>query len=225
MPVSTLQFWLITAGVLVVAYLIGGIPWSLVIGKRFFGIDPREHGSGNLGATNVLRLMGVRAAIATMALDIAKGAVAVGIARLLVPQATFGQTASDWVAVGAALAAVLGHVYSPYIRMKGGKGVATSAGGLIVLTPLAAIIELVIFVGLVVSVRIVSVASVVIALVYPPLVWWLYEGNVPYTVTAFALATLVIWRHRANLGRIVRGEEPRISLRDRGNALRNGEVE
>ncbi len=218
MLTSQLGFWALVALVLAGSYLLGAIPWALVVGKRFFGIDPREHGSGNLGATNVFRVLGARAGAATLLLDAGKGALAVGLARLLVPQRTFGVTAADWVAVGAMTAAVLGHAYSPYIRFKGGKGVATSAGALCVLTPLAVLIELLLFIAVVLSSRMVALGSVVAAVVYPFLVLWLYPGNVPITVTVFALATLVIWRHRANIVRIVRGEENKLSLSRRGVA-------
>src|SRR5690606_992566 len=106
--------------------------------------------------------------------------------------------------------AVLGHSYSPYIRFRGGKGVATSAGMLSVLTPAAVLIELAIFVGVVAASRMVSLASVMCAIAYPPLVFWLYPGSLPLKVTAVVLAGLVIWRHRSNIGRIARGQEARI---------------
>jgi glycerol-3-phosphate acyltransferase PlsY len=219
---GSLQFWAVTAGLLVAAYLIGGIPWALIVGRRFFGVDPRDHGSGNLGATNVFRVLGARAGAATLLLDAAKGAVAVGLARALVPPEAVGMNASDWVAVGTLFAAVLGHSYSPYIGFKGGKGVATSAGGLFVLTPLAALLELIIFLGVLASFRIVSLASVVIAFAYPVLVLVLYPDSPPLVITAFVLAALVIWRHRANIRRILRGEERRISLSRRGQARDTG---
>lgn len=207
---------------LVFAYLVGGIPWALIIGKRFYKINPLEHGSGNLGATNVFRLLGARAAIATLVLDAAKGSVAVAAAGVAVPE-SMGSEAHWWAMVGAMMAAVLGHSYSPYIGLKGGKGVATSAGALFVITPAAALIELVLFIALVSTTRIVSLGSVTIALIYPLLVLWLYPDNTPVLITIVVLASLVIWRHRANIVRIVRGEENRISFRERGSATGNDE--
>ncbi len=206
-------------GAFVIAYLVGGIPWSLIIGKRFFGIDPRQHGSGNLGATNVFRLLGARAAAVTLLLDAAKGAAAVLVAWLLVPADVYGITVSDWTAVGAMMAAVLGHAYSPYIGFKGGKGVATSAGALFVLTPAAALLCLFVFALVVVLSRMVSLGSIVVALIYPPLTMVLYPGRTPLIIVIFILAALVIWRHRSNIVRIARGEESKISLRRRGAAV------
>jgi glycerol-3-phosphate acyltransferase PlsY len=195
---------------LVAGYLIGGIPWALIIGKRFFGIDPREYGSGNLGATNVFRTLGVKAALGTLLLDALKGSVAVVVAFAIVPGPT-SDVANQWTAVSAIMAAVLGHAFSPYIRFQGGKGVATSAGGLMVLTPIAALIELTLFVAVVASSRMVSLGSITIAVAYPVLVLWLYGDSVPYVVTSFVLAALVLVLHRGNIVRIARGQEPKVS--------------
>lgn len=199
-----------------VAYLVGGVPWALVVGKRLHGVDLREHGSGNLGATNVLRTLGVRAAAITLLLDAGKGAFAVLFAGVLVPADSWSGTAHEWTRVAAMISAVMGHSYSPYIRLSGGKGVATSAGALFVLTPLAALIELGIFALIVATTRIVSLGSVVIAVVYPLLVLWLYPGDTPILTTITCLAALVLWRHRSNIVRILRGEERKISVPGRG---------
>lgn len=201
---------------LLLAFLIGAIPWSLIIGKRFYGIDPREHGSGNLGATNVFRLLGARAGIITLVLDAAKGALAVTLAGLLVNASSYPQPVHDWFEVLAMMAAVLGHSYSPYIGFKGGKGVATSGGALAVVTPLAILIELTVFVTVVATSRMVSLGSVVVALTYPLLVLVLYPGRLPITITIFVLAALVLWRHRTNIRRIARGEERKLSFTNRG---------
>jgi glycerol-3-phosphate acyltransferase PlsY len=209
----------LVVAVLVGAYLLGGVPWSLIIGRRFFGVDLREHGSGNLGATNVFRVLGARAAVSTALLDVGKGSAAVGLARVLVRSSVVGTTAADWVAVGAMIAAVVGHSYSPYIRFRGGKGVATSGGGLLVLTPMVVLIELLVFVAVIATLRIVSLGSVVIALFYPVLVVWRYPGNTPLLVTSLFISVLVVWRHRSNIARIVRGEESKISIGRRGSAL------
>jgi acyl phosphate:glycerol-3-phosphate acyltransferase len=203
--------------VLVLAYLLGGIPWALVIGRRFYGIDLREHGSGNLGATNVFRVLGARAGAVTLLLDAFKGAAAVLASALLV-NASYGVAARDWTAVAAMLVAVLGHSYSPYIRLRGGKGVATSAGALFVLMPLAATISLFIFIAVTATSRMVSLGSLVIALAFPVLVLTLYPDSPSLVSVSFVLAAVVIWRHRANIVRIVRGEESKISLSGRGSA-------
>ncbi len=205
--------------VLGVAYLAGGIPWALIVGRRFYGVDLRERGSGNLGATNVFRELGARAAAITLVLDALKGSAAVLFAGLVVSADVFGQTAFEWTRVGAMFAAVAGHSYSPYIKLRGGKGVATSAGALFVLTPLAATIELALFIAVVAASRMVSLASIIVAVIYPLLILWLYPGRTPILVTVCVLAALVVWRHRSNLVRIAHGEERKISLRRRGEAL------
>lgn len=203
-----------------VAYLLGGIPWALVIGKGFYGIDVRTVGSGNLGATNVLRALGPLAAGVTLVLDAAKGAAAVLVAIALVPSAPFGPTAHQWAMVGAATAAMLGHAYSPYIGFKGGKGVATAAGALLVLTPYAWPFLLGTWLIVIVITRMVSLGSVIIAVEFPLICLWLYRGDWPIIIFAFVGAALVIWRHRANIGRIIHGEEPKISLKRSGTAAK-----
>ncbi len=209
--------------IVAVSYLLGGIPWALIIGKRLHGIDLREYGSGNLGATNVLRTLGATAAALTLILDALKGAGAVGIATLLVSASRFGTEAHEWGRVVAMLSAVLGHSYSPYIRFSGGKGVATSAGALFVLTPVVAAIELAVFAAVVATTRIVSLGSLVIALTYPLLVLWFYPDDRPALITITLLAALVIWRHRTNIVRMARGEERKISARGRDEATKDSE--
>lgn len=194
----------------VVAYLVGGIPWTLIVGKHFYGIDPRLHGSGNLGATNAYRLLGLRAAIIVLALDIAKGALAVAIAMLFCPPTVTGD-ARDWVLIGVGMAAVLGHMYSPYIRFRGGKGVATAAGAIAVVMPLVWPILFVSFAATLALSRMVSLGSIVVALEFPVLVWIFYPGHEAFLAFAVVGATLVILRHRTNIVRISRGEESKIS--------------
>lgn len=206
--------------ILAFAYLVGGISWALIIGKLFYKIDVREHGSGNLGATNVFRTLGTKAAIATLVLDIAKGAVAVGFAWWAVPTATYGLTAHTWAMIFATMAAILGHSYSPYIGFKGGKGVATAAGALLVFTPYPWPFMLGTFIVVVAIWRMVSLGSVVIAIEYPVLCLVFYPGN--WTILGFACvaAGLVVWRHRTNIVRIWRHEEPKISFSGRGSETR-----
>jgi acyl phosphate:glycerol-3-phosphate acyltransferase len=203
------------------AYLAGGIPWALIIGLKFYKIDLRIEGSGNLGATNVLRVLGAKAAAATLALDIAKGAAAVGVAVLLVPVVPFGVLAHEWAMILATMAAILGHSYSPYIKLKGGKGVATAAGALLVLTPYPWPILLLTWLLVIAIFRIVSLGSIVIAIEYPILCLIFYPGDWLLIGFATVAATLVVWRHRANVVRIFRGQEPKVSFKNRGSAARN----
>jgi glycerol-3-phosphate acyltransferase PlsY len=201
-------------------YLTGGISWALIIGKRFYNIDIRECGSGNLGATNVYRTLGAKAAIATLVLDITKGAVAVAFAWWLVPAATFGESAHTWAMIAATMAAILGHSYSPYIGFRGGKGVATAAGALLVFTPYPWVFMLGTFVIIVALSRMVSLGSVIVAFEYPVLCLVFYPGNWAVFGFACVAAGLVIWRHRANIARIRRHEEPKIAFSSRGSSER-----
>ena len=194
----------------VVAYLVGGIPWTLIVGKTFYGIDPREHGSGNLGATNAYRLLGLRAAIIVLALDLAKGAAAVALAMLFCPPTVTGD-ARDWVLIGVAMAAMLGHMYSPYIRFRGGKGVATAAGAIAVVMPAVWPLLLITFVATVAISRMVSLGSILVAIEFPILVWLFYPGHEAFLVFAAVGSVLVLFQHRANIVRIYRGEESKIS--------------
>ena len=205
---------------LAAAYLLGGIPWALVIGRRFYHIDVREHGSGNLGATNVFRALGAKAAIATLVLDAAKGSLAVGVAVWLVPTYAFGDLPHQWAMIAATLAAMLGHSYSPYAGFRGGKGVATAAGALLVITPMAWPFLFGTFLILIVLTRMVSLGSVLIAIEYPFLCLLLYRGEWPILIFSTVAAALVLWRHRTNIVRIFRGQEPKISLSKRGSAAR-----
>lgn len=210
------------AAPLAVGYLVGGIPWALIVGKRFYGIDLRQHGSGNLGATNVFRTLGFRAGLAVFSLDIAKGAAAVALAMLVCPPEITGN-ARDWVLISVAMTAVLGHSFSPYIRFRGGKGVATAAGTIAVMMPLAWPILFLSFLAVVAATRMVSLGSIIIAIEFPVLTWFMYGDRPALVVFSVVAATLVIARHWANIGRIARGEESKISLSRRGEAISRSE--
>jgi glycerol-3-phosphate acyltransferase PlsY len=203
--------------VAVAAYLLGGIPWALVIGKAFFGVDVRTTGSGNLGATNVYRVLGRNAGLTTFALDTLKGITAVVVALFIVPASRYGDVPSvtwnltTWAEIVAALAVILGHSYSPYIGFKGGKGVATAAGALTVLTPLAVPIELAVWFAAVWLTGMVSVGSVTVAVLYPFLAFAFYRDQPAIVLFALVGAALVVWRHRANIVRIASGEEAKVS--------------
>lgn len=206
------------AAVIAVAYLLGAIPWAFIIGKRFYHIDMREHGSGNLGATNVLRTLGTKAAIATLLLDAAKGSAAVGIAYAVFSAGD--ESALRWGMIAATIAAILGHSYSPYIRFAGGKGVATAAGALLVLTPGPWPVLLGSWIILLLLFRMVSLSSVIVAIEYPLLCAVFYPGDWLTIGFAAVTAALVVWRHRTNIVRIFRREESKVSFSGRGSATR-----
>lgn len=189
------------ATTLVVAYLLGSIPFSLLAG-RLAGVDLRTVGSGNLGATNVFRTLGRSAGIAVMVLDIGKGTAAVLIARALTPD--------PWPLAAAALA-ILGHIFPVWTRFKGGKGVAVVAGTLIGLAPVTIGVLVGLWLVVVLTTRYVSLASIVCALVATPLAVLI---GVPWPSVVFVglAALLVLMRHRENIVRLLRGKENRISL-------------
>ncbi len=184
------------------SYFTGAFPTSYLAGRVARGIDLRQHGSGNLGATNVFRVLGWKAATPVFMIDIFKG-----FAPTFFFPRLDGSPRWEWaLAYGAA--AILGHVYSVYVRFKGGKGVATSAGVFLALAPWAVLAGLVVWVSLVALTRVVSIASIVAAVVVPPVVW-LTTGNGPVLWLSLALMAFVIWSHRTNIGRLLRGEEHR----------------
>jgi len=194
---------------LAVAFALGSIPTGLWV-ARARGVDLRHIGSGNLGATNVHRALGGRAGLLVLAVDMAKGALAVLVARWIAP-------AGYWP-VGAAACAVLGHVVSPLAGFRGGKGVATGGGAMLGLAPLAGLIALLVFGVTVAATRFVSLGSILAALSLPVAVW-LTARNVPGVIdVAIFLAGLVVLRHRANLGRLFRGTEPRFARHGGGAA-------
>lgn len=184
------------------AYLLGSVPFSYLIVRCLRHQDVREVGSGNAGATNVMRAAGKGAAIVTLLLDVAKGAAPVLAAEALALPAEVGGA--------AALAAVAGHVFPLYLGFRGGKGVATAAGAYAALSPLALLATAAVFALVVAWRRIVSLASIVAALVFPPAYWMLAGPDVsPWNLAAtVTISLLVVVKHRANLRRLLEGREP-----------------
>jgi len=198
----------LSVSLVVGAYLLGSVSFSVVIVKLIQGLDVRTVGSGNAGATNVLRAAGRKAGAVVLALDVTKGVTAVVVPRVLdAPPAVVGS---------AAVAVVLGHVYPVFFGFRGGKGVATSAGALGALAPVAMALGLVLFVAVVAWKRYVSVGSMVTAAAFPFLAWaghrlgWSdYDG--PWLLgSAAVIALLIIIRHAGNLQRLRDGTEPRL---------------
>jgi glycerol-3-phosphate acyltransferase PlsY len=190
------------------AYLIGSISFAVVT-SRLFGLpDPRTYGSGNPGATNVLRSGKKAAAIATLVGDAAKGAVAVALVRWLAPSFGLGDTA----VAGAAFAAFAGHLYPVYFGFKGGKGVATAFGIVLALSGWLALAALVVFLAVVATTRYVSLASVLGAAAAAALTPVLF-GTGWVLAAVLGMGVLIVWRHRANLQRLLAGEESRVTFR------------
>ena len=193
----------------IVAYLLGSIPFGLLLTKLFGGVDVRKAGSGNIGATNVARVVGPLPGILTLLLDTAKGAAAVWLA------ARFSNESAIWMTI-AALAALLGHCFPVWLKFRGGKGVATAAGVFLILSPLALLGSVMVFILVVAFWRYVSLASISAAASMPLLVYllWAPHHAPPLAVTfgALAAAVLIIYKHDANIQRLVEGEEPKFSF-------------
>ncbi len=196
----------------VAAYFCGSIPFGLLLGKLLGGTDVRKTGSGNIGATNVARSAGVGAGILTLILDVAKGAIPVWAARHYFPDHAAFQILTG-------LAALVGHCFPVWLKFRGGKGVATAAGVFGVLCPAAAIGAFLVFALVVGFWRYVSLASVSAAAAMPLLIYFLWAPHYapPISVTAGSLAAalLIVYKHDANLQRLVEGTEPKFSLSKR----------
>lgn len=194
---------LIRLAALLIAYLLGSIPFGLILVRLRTGRDVRQSGSGNIGATNVLRTTGRFWGVATLLLDAAKGAAAVLIAGAL----TGGDPTALYL---AGLAAVLGHIFPVWLRFRGGKGVATCLGVFLVLSPLAVLPTLGVFIGLALLTRTVSIGSVSAAIAFPLAVWWLDQVTGPQLAAILGCTAAVVYSHRSNIVRIIKGREHRL---------------
>jgi glycerol-3-phosphate acyltransferase PlsY len=191
---------------LILSYLVGAIPTSFLAGRIFRGIDLREHGSGNLGATNLYRTLGWKYAVPVGLFDIAKGAIPV---VLFAPQVS----PSERVAVACGVAAVIGHVYSIFVGFRGGKGVATAAGVMLGLAPYAILALLVLWALIVFGTGYVSLGSIVAAALLPLAVWILHPGARGLLPVIGLVAAGIVWLHRANIRRLLAGTENRFGRR------------
>jgi acyl phosphate:glycerol-3-phosphate acyltransferase len=199
----------VSAVAIVAAYLIGAVPIGYLVGRAFGVADIRRHGSGTIGATNVLRTAGRLPALLTLGGDIAKGFLAVAVGAALAKSAAgpdLGATAA------CAVAAVIGNCWSVFLGFRGGKGVATGLGALLALVPLAVLLAAVVWLGVTISFRYVSLGSILgsvcgalgaAVLGYPG----------PFVLAAFGVTTIVVARHHANIARLLAGHEPKVGER------------
>ena len=195
---------------LVLAYVAGSIPAAYIAGKVTRGIDLRQHGSGNLGATNVYRVLGAKVAVVVLLFDAAKGAVPVlWFPRLIAPPVSEAGTLTLW-AIGFGIAAIIGHVRPVFLLWKGGgKGVATASGVFGALAPAAIGITLLVWLGVLVISGYMSLASLAGPVVLPVAIAVMGGLRSPLFAVSIVVAAFVFWTHRSNIGRLRRGEEPR----------------
>jgi len=195
--------------VLIAAYLLGSIPFGYLIVRALEGADVRASGSGGTGATNVSRRAGKWAGVLTLLLDAAKGALAVWLARAL----TTPDMGINWWVAAAAILAVLGHCFPVWLGFRGGKGVATGVGVFLGLSPLALAFAAAVFLLVVLTTRYVSLGSITAAAAFPLSLWLLsiftrrVEAFAPIMTAALACGALIIFMHRANIGRLMSGTE------------------
>lgn len=196
------------------AYLIGSIPTALIISKRFFGVDIRDYGSGNMGATNTFRVLGSNYGTVVMLFDILKGMLAVSLYNFL-PYYLRNNTLYDRtnLMVGLGMAAVIGHIFPLFARFRGGKGVATLFGMVLAIQPVIAICCTGVFLLVLFFTRYVSLSSILAGLFLPICVLWIWDDDVTmYRLFAVLVAVMIIFTHQKNIIRILRGDESRVPI-------------
>lgn len=203
-------YYLISA---ISAYLLGSIPTAVWVGKAWYDIDVREHGSKNAGATNTFRVLGKKPGIVVLLIDVAKGALAVSIPLLLVNFVDL-QLAEhqDHLQIVAAVCAVLGHIFPVFAGFRGGKGVATSLGIIIGIQPLSAAICFGVFLIVFILSKFVSLGAIVASVCFPIIVYILHPESTEMQIFSLILGTAVILAHRKNIKRLVKGEESKMNL-------------
>ncbi|MFM8255348.1 MAG: glycerol-3-phosphate 1-O-acyltransferase PlsY [Bacteroidota bacterium] len=197
---------------ILLAYLIGSIPTSVWVSKRFFNIDIRHYGSGNAGATNVYRVLGSRWGTFVMLMDMLKGVLAVQLAWLL-PEYLDAEIQFQNLQTGLGMAAVLGHIFPIWAEFKGGKGVATVFGMVLGISPITAVSCAGIFLIVLYLTRFVSLSSILASIAFPIFILVVFNVENPlYRVFAIAVAFMVVLTHQKNIGRLFRGEETKASI-------------
>jgi len=180
-------------------YLLGSIPTGLVVCRLFTKIDPRQTGSKNIGATNVYRTAGKKLGILTLAIDVLKGALPVWMA-------IYWGLRPHWVAL-AGLSPVLGHIFPIFLGFKGGKGVATALGAYLMISPVAVLVEALVFTGIVWKWRFISLGSITCATTIPILIAFFRSDSQAYSIMSVLIAALILYRHQSNIARLLQGTE------------------
>jgi glycerol-3-phosphate acyltransferase PlsY len=193
---------------LLLAYLLGGIPTGYIIARFGGNMDIRQIGSGNIGTTNVYRALGLRWALVTFLCDTLKGVLPVLVVSLV--------SASPWLRAGVGLLVVTGHLFSPYLRLRGGKGVATAFGTILYLVPVAAVLDFALWALLAFPLKIISIASLTAAVALPVMVA-IFSPVTAFRLLAVCLSILILFSHRENIRRLFRGEEKPLERRKAGS--------
>ncbi|OCL28030.1 acyl-phosphate glycerol 3-phosphate acyltransferase [Orenia metallireducens] len=191
------------------AYLLGSIPFALLVVKLVKGVDIREYGSGNVGATNAFRVLGLGLGILVALLDIGKGFIAVSVARYFFAD-------QPLLLLVAGLLSIAGHNWPIFLKFKGGKGVATSVGVLISLSPKTILVAFLVWLTVVLITQYVSLASIIAAIVIPILMY-VFDQETIFIILAVLIAVFVIYRHQSNIKRLLAGTENKVSLNKRVN--------
>ena len=197
------------AFLLVLAYLIGSVPTAVWVSKRLFGIDIREHGSGNAGATNTFRVLGAKAGTGVMLGDMLKGFIAVKLALLSNFQWDSEQFTN--LQIGLGLAAVVGHIFPIWADFRGGKGIATLFGMILSIQPLVAVSLIAVFAAMLFLTRYVSLSSITASITFPVMILFIFhEPEISYKLFAIATACLVVLTHHKNITRLLAGNESKV---------------
>ena len=196
----------------ILAYLVGSIPTSVWISKRFFNVDIRDYGSGNAGATNTFRVLGKKWGSFVMAVDILKGVIATSL-YILIPHYLTNELHRTNFMIGLGLAAVIGHVFPIWANFKGGKGVATLFGMALAIQPLAAVLCIAVFLLVLYLTRFVSLSSILAGVAFMVFILFIYNAQEPlYRIFAIIVATMLILTHQKNISRILNGTESKVPI-------------
>ncbi len=197
---------------IIIAYLLGSIPTAVWVSKYFYGIDIREYGSGNAGATNTFRVLGKKSGIAVMIVDMLKGFVAVKLAFLSL--FAFGTEQFTNLQIGLGIAAVIGHIFPVFANFRGGKGIATLFGMILGIQYLAAFGLVLVFLAMLFMTRYVSLSSIAASVAFPVMILFVFnEPEHFYRFFAIATACLVVLTHHKNINRLLNGNESKVNLR------------
>jgi len=187
-------------------YLLGSVPVGLVLAKLFSKVDPRKMGSQNIGATNIFRTVGKALGILTLIGDVLKGAIPIWVAIQWNLTDQWGLSSDLWIAI-AGVSPFLGHVFPLFLGFKGGKGVATALGVYLIISPIAVLIELILFMGIVWRWRFISLGSISCATSIPILIAFFRSDSQAYFILSVVIAALILYRHQSNISRLLQGTE------------------